>query len=312
MERDISAGKGALRVEKIAGYMTEVIELHSEVQSLQIVFIPGNPGVVPFYQTYLGALFQQFDGKASITAISHTAHTEKDWNNGQLFSLEEQIDHKIQFIKSRFSDLRVPLFLVGHSIGAYISLCVFKALPDKVQHVIGLYPFLSINTKSSYQSLLRWFSGKHMFRETLSHIAGFVGRLPECVSKKLLTMMIGHGCDPVSVDVAHRYMLQFPVVQNFTYMGMTEFKTLQRNPDWAFLKRRQDQISLLFGDDDHWGPLTLFEEVSMEIPALDAGIEKEGHLHAFCCTEAGSRWVATYSATVILKALSVCASISQT
>lgn len=299
----MSTSKVTLRVERINGHMTELMEFHAESPKLRVVLIPGNPGVVSFYQSYLQALSHLFDGKANITAISHIAHTAKDWDKGKLFSLEEQIEHKVQFIENQGSDPKVPLLLVGHSIGAHIALCVFKKLPDKVQYVVGVYPFLGINKRSSFQSLLRWFSRQGLLCEALSYFAGFVAQLPKFMSRGLVSGIIGRGWSPVSVNVACQYLLQYSVVRNFSYMGMTEFRKLQTYPDWAFLREKQDQISFLFGVDDHWGPLTLFEEVCKEAPDLDVEIEREGHDHAFCCTEAGSSWVAAYCARTIMKVL---------
>lgn len=37
---------------------------------------------------------------------------------------------------------------------------------------------------------------------------------------------------------------------------------LSEEPDWTFMREKHKQISFLFGDDDHWGPLTLFEQVN--------------------------------------------------
>jgi hypothetical protein len=33
-------------------------------------------------------------------------------------------------------------------------------------------------------------------------------------------------------------------------------------PDWAFMRENHEKIAFLFGVDDHWGPLQMFEEVS--------------------------------------------------
>lgn len=40
-------------------------------------------------------------------------------------------------------------------------------------------------------------------------------------------------------------------------------------------------------------------QISTRLPKLDVAIEREGHLHAFCCTVAGSDWVASHTATTI-------------
>lgn len=38
---------------------------------------------------------------------------------------------------------------------------------------------------------------------------------------------------------------------------------LSEEPDWMFMRGRHNQISLLFGIDDHWGPLSHSEEVNV-------------------------------------------------
>lgn len=37
---------------------------------------------------------------------------------------------------------------------------------------------------------------------------------------------------------------------------------LAAEPDWEFMRENQSKLAFLFGIDDHWGPLHLFEEVS--------------------------------------------------
>lgn len=82
-------------------------------------------------------------------------------------------------------------------------------------------------------------------------------------------------------------------------MAMTEFKQLSEVSDWAFLRGNREKIAFLFGVDDHWGPLQMIEEISKKIPEITLAIEREGHSHSFCCTEAGSVWVAEHIASLI-------------
>lgn len=296
-------GNASMRLERINGHMTELLEINVEAPKLRVVFFPGNPGIISFYKIYLEALSQRFNGRARIIGVSQMGQLAKDWSNGKLYSLEEQIEHKVHFVQSYDVEKQLPLFVVGHSIGAYMAMCVFKSLPDKVNHVVGLYPFLATNEGSSFQSFLKW-SLRHAFLcEALSYFAAFVGKWPKGLSKGLLKAVLGRGWSPVTLNVAYQYLLQYSLVRNVTYMGMTEFKKMHAHPDWDFLKQRQDDICLLFGVDDHWGPLTLFEEITRQVPDLDVEIESEGHSHAFCCTEEGSRWVASFCAEKIKKVL---------
>ncbi|KAH1195428.1 hypothetical protein AAZX31_19G184900 [Glycine max] len=70
-------------------------------------------------------------------------------------------------------------------------------------------------------------------------------------------------------------------------------------PDWTFMREREAQKAFLFGVDDHWGPLHLLEEISKQVPGMAISIERENHTHGFCCTEAGSLWVAQHVVNLI-------------
>lgn len=203
-ETDRNKLHAKLRLHNVYGHMTEILELHAEKPSLQVLFIPGNPGIVAFYKDYVETVYELLERKASVTAIGHIAHTLEDLENGRLFSLQEQISHKIEYIKEEVLPLHIPILL-------------------------------------------------------------------------------------------------YSMVRNFTFMGMTEFKKLQENLDWAFIKDHENQMAFIFGVDDHWGPLSLFEEVSKNAPGVNLTIEKEGHTHAFCCTKTGSAWVANHTVDVIKK-----------
>uniref|UniRef100_A0A5B7AYN1 Lipid droplet-associated hydrolase n=1 Tax=Davidia involucrata TaxID=16924 RepID=A0A5B7AYN1_DAVIN len=121
-----------LRLCNVSGYKTDLLEICAEDPTLHVLFIPGNPGVVSFYTDFLESLFELLGGTASVTAIGHISHTEKDWEHGRLFSLQEQIDHKMDFIQSELQNIAIPILLVGHSIGSYISIEMFRRSPEKV------------------------------------------------------------------------------------------------------------------------------------------------------------------------------------
>uniref|UniRef100_A0A0D6QZ95 Lipid droplet-associated hydrolase n=1 Tax=Araucaria cunninghamii TaxID=56994 RepID=A0A0D6QZ95_ARACU len=271
-----------LHLHKIAGHMTEILEFQAENPSFHVLFIPGNPGIVSFYQGYLERVYELLDRKASITAIGHIAHTSKDWEDGRLFSLKEQINHKVEFIKEELLPQDIPILLAGHSIGAYISLEIFKFLPEKVSYMIGMYPFLTLNRESQWQSLLTKSAKSPIISAGVSSFAGLLGLFPAWFHRGLLKYLLGRSWSSDAVHVACTYLLR-----------------LQENPDWIFIREKQNQIAFLFGIDDHWGPLSLFEEISQNAPVVKLTIEKEAHMHAFCCTKAGSAWVANHTADLI-------------
>ncbi|KAI5674421.1 hypothetical protein M9H77_14785 [Catharanthus roseus] len=293
------------RICSVAGYKTDLLEIHAQNPAFHVLLIPGNPGFISFYTDFLESLYELLGGNASVTGIAHVSHTQKNWEQGKLFSLQEQIDHKMSFIEQELKEVEVPILLVGHSIGAYISLEMLRRSQGKVTYCFCLYPFLAVNTNSSTQSIIRKLAMSHILCNIVSSIVALFGILPVWVSKFLVKESLGKAWSSSAVDCLCTQVLQYHAMRNVLFMAMTEFKELSETPDWAFMRENKSLISFLFGLDDHWGPLHMLEEISKQVPDALIAVEEEGHSHSFCCTEAGSSWVAQHVATLIKNHLSI-------
>ncbi|XP_045795881.1 lipid droplet-associated hydrolase isoform X2 [Trifolium pratense] len=270
------------RLCKLSNYTSEILEIQADAPSLHVLVVPGNPGVILFYKDFVEFLYELLGGTASITAIGQVSHSRKDLEHGRLFSLQEQIDHKIDFIKEELQDIKIPIILVGHSIGSYTSIEMFKKSPEKVKYCIGLYPFLTLNPHSITQSIIGKIAQSQILAAALSYLIASLGLLPVKALTFIVRKSLGKSWSANAVEAACSHLSQ-----------------LAETPDWAFLRERKDQCAFLFGDDDHWGPLQLHEEISKQVPGIPLFIERENHTHGFSCTEAGSLWVAQHVANLI-------------
>ncbi|WZZ62546.1 hypothetical protein YC2023_062653 [Brassica napus] len=244
--------------------MTEIMEIQAEDPKFHVLFIPGNPGVVPFYKDFLESLYEFLDGNASITAIGQISQTTKDWEPGRLFSLQEQIDHKVGFIRQDMEGVKVPIILVAHSIGSYISLDILRKFSEKVVYCIGLYPFLTLNKQSTKQSLIGKLAASSVLSATASFLIASLRLLPVWAARRLVSNSLGASWSDTAVQATCTHLRQYHTMRNVLYMAMTEFR-----------------------------------EISKQAPGTSLSIEREGHTHAFCCTVAGSVWVAQHVATLI-------------
>uniref|UniRef100_A0A915E9T8 Lipid droplet-associated hydrolase n=1 Tax=Ditylenchus dipsaci TaxID=166011 RepID=A0A915E9T8_9BILA len=110
------------------------------------LLIPGNPGNDLFYENFGQQFVQEISkkqtGSATIYTISHLNHAPKDkgcsTTQQELFNLSEQIEHKLDFCREHLSENR-SLYLVGHSIGAYICLRMLDQLKKEGWTVSGCY-----------------------------------------------------------------------------------------------------------------------------------------------------------------------------
>ncbi|KAK1429263.1 hypothetical protein QVD17_11469 [Tagetes erecta] len=293
----------SFRLCNVSGRKSEVVEIHAKNPKLHLLFVPGNPGVISFYTDFLESLYEQMGEAASITAIGHISHSEKDWEQGKVFTLKEQTDHKINFIHQELQDLEVPLVLVGHSVGSFISLEIFRRIPDKVAYVISLYPFLAVDPKSQQQYIIKKISRSRLLINLISATVALLGYLPISASRFIAKISLGKSWSTTAIDALCKSVLKYHTMCNVLYMAMTEFEELVKVPDWEFMREQRNRIAFLYGDDDHWGPLYMHDEVVKQVPDVVVEVEREGHTHSFSCTMAGSIWVARHVATLINKTI---------
>ncbi|XVF55818.1 hypothetical protein PTKIN_Ptkin06aG0067300 [Pterospermum kingtungense] len=211
-----------LRLCNVSGCMTEILEIHADHPSIHVVFVPGNPGVITFYKEFVESLFEFLGGTASVSAVGSAGQTEKNWDHGKLYSLPEQIDHKIEFIKAQ--NIEVPLVLVGHSIGAYISLEMLRRLQKKAVYCIGLYPFLALNLQSKKQSTIVKVATSRVLSTTLSFLAASLGFLPTKLLRLISKLSYGKSWSNTAVEAACSHLSQYHVIRNVLFMAMTEFR----------------------------------------------------------------------------------------
>ncbi|PPD94856.1 hypothetical protein GOBAR_DD08120 [Gossypium barbadense] len=318
-----------LRLCSVSGCMTEILEIRADRPSFHVVFVPGNPGVITFYKEFVESLFKSLGGMASVSAVGASGHTEK-----------------IEFIKVQ--NIEAPLVLVGHSIGSYIALEMLRRLPEKAMYCIGLYPFLALNLQSKKQAVIVKVIMSRVLSTMVTLFVASLSLLPRQVLRLISELSNGKSWSNTAHEACCSHLPQYHTIRNVLYMARTEFIKLSETPDWEFMRENQEKISFLYGIDDHWGPLQMFEEVesnslflkscisgsdpqnplllenrkrpstrdgasdrkvvitvtiknmvSRQASGIALSIEREGHTHGFCCTEAGSIWVARHVASLI-------------
>ncbi|KAM4724627.1 lipid droplet-associated hydrolase isoform 3-T4 [Anableps anableps] len=136
-----------------SGAATQVLKVGSSHlpsgEDVLLLIIPGNPGVVGFYQTFMQTLHGMLG--YPVWAVSHAGHCAPPDSmdmvedaaaaaRRDVFGLDGQVRHKLAFLQNH-----VPrgtrLVLLGHSIGCYMILEMMKRDPElKVLKAVMLFP----------------------------------------------------------------------------------------------------------------------------------------------------------------------------
>lgn len=126
--------------------------------ALQILIIPGNPGLGSYYIPFMHALQQHMDVPCALRCLSHVGQDIPSMGNPG-YSLADQIQHKVAFMRQHMTvgPHASPIVVMGHSIGAHMAVHAVHALESEsvtktnIASVIGLFPFFMADPTSSTQ-----------------------------------------------------------------------------------------------------------------------------------------------------------------
>ncbi|CUS21870.1 LAQU0S04e02674g1_1 [Lachancea quebecensis] len=83
------------------------------------VFIPGNPGLIEYYVPFLQQIHEK-NPDWEILGISHAGMNSRNDISCPVYTLQEQINHKIDVINS-YAREHKKITIMGHSVGAFIA-----------------------------------------------------------------------------------------------------------------------------------------------------------------------------------------------
>ncbi|GLI62525.1 hypothetical protein VaNZ11_005183 [Volvox africanus] len=109
----------------VGGIITELWGINASAGKprLQVVVFPGNPGSAEYFKPFMLAVHRQLQGHADVLAVTHAGHDPETSHGGRLWDLQQQISHKVAFLREHvLLPGRPPVLLVGHSIGANMMI----------------------------------------------------------------------------------------------------------------------------------------------------------------------------------------------
>lgn len=251
-------------------YPTSILNLKpSDVERIQserplFIWIPGNPGLLEYYEELLQLIHKQ-NPEWEILGISHAGmspdYVSRGGRDNKIYSLEEQIEHKIQVINNFTSPSR-PLIIMGHSVGAYIAqrIVLSKELVGRVIKLGMLTPtIVDIHTSEKgiiFTKAFHWVKSLPQIAAWGTHFL-FNRVIPKLFIRPILSLVMG--CHRDSKAVIASSLL----IQNSDFvlqaLGLATYEMDAIRGDWDFQKQLLDychtrdiNIWLLFSNSDHW------------------------------------------------------------
>ncbi|XP_017290324.1 lipid droplet-associated hydrolase [Kryptolebias marmoratus] len=252
------------------------------------LIIPGNPGVVGFYKTFMQTLHRS-SGRP-VWAVSHAGHcappdsmdmvddaaaAERD----DVFGLNGQIEHKLAFLRKRVPR-ETGLVLVGHSIGCYIILEMMKRDPElKVLKAVMLFPTIERMAQTPQGKVMTPVLCQMRY---LAYLPVFLLSLLPGRLRAFLIQLAFSGVPSLDRCVVPPCveLLSGDCGANSMYLGGQEMKKVVER-DNLTIKKNLDKLIFYYGATDHWCPVSFFHDIKQDFPHGDFRLCERGFRHAF-------------------------------
>ncbi|KNC34320.1 hypothetical protein FF38_05989 [Lucilia cuprina] len=267
------------------GWIEESMEDVKEVA----ICITGNPGLPGFYTEFCGELHKRLDEKMPVWVIGHLGHDDPPESslrevpqlkgNEEIFDLEGQIRHKIEFIE-KYVPSGVKIHLMGHSIGAWMILQMLQndSVRKRVKKCYLLFPTVERMIESSNG----WIFTKIAL--PLYSVFGFLitlfNRLPELLRIFLIQIYFWFSNIPnYFIGTALKYT-KASVCEKVVFLAedeMARVRGLQKDIVRAYL----DLLKFYYGTTDGWVPVKYYNQIKEQFPEIDAVLDTKKIDHAF-------------------------------
>ncbi|KAL5016404.1 hypothetical protein ScPMuIL_005993 [Solemya velum] len=254
---------------------------HNRGQVL-ILIIPGNPGIIGYYQRFMEVLYRCGDERVPVWGLSHAGHVTTP-NTGQylesdFYTLEGQIKHKLSFVEENVPG-DVKLVLVGHSIGCYIILKMLEKLDShRVLRCFLLFPTIERMAASPKGQvsvpLLKYFRWLSIL---LSYLASYFS--PHVQYRMILWYFQGRPVAECAYNASMNLFDPF-CVRNIMNMANEEMKEVTEL-NTKLVSDYMSKLSFYYGLEDSWCPRDYYHGMKEQFPHADIQLCEKGLEHAF-------------------------------
>jgi len=245
----------------------------------QVIFlVPGNPGVIGFYETTMRWLYE--DTKIPIIGLGHPGLSNKLLTgvSGPM-TIRKQVLHKLDFIENIIPK-DVEIILIGHSIGAFMTMEIMKGIQDRdrIRHNILLMPAIHDLGGSIGAKFLRVF---YFLRFFVYLGVFFLWLLPE----KLIYRMVRGICSIFVKELdepsMHAFMQLRSIRATCNSLSLADDELDQvTDRDDLLIRHNLSRFSFVYIAFDEWVPARQRDDLLENHPEADVTVV-EGVVHAF-------------------------------
>ncbi|VEN36580.1 unnamed protein product [Callosobruchus maculatus] len=251
-----------------------------------VVFITGNPGINGFYKEFVETVHRKLGRTAWM--IGHAGHNHPPEGSGktipklskdnkELFGLEGQIQHKIDFFKN-YVPKRARVHLIGHSIGSYLIVRILEhpAVKPKVIDVNLLFPTIEHFALSTNGQFLSYYVPRITW--LIIAITWIFTCLPYLIQNLFLSIFfVLSGISASQHRENVRECLDPEKLRKVYFLASECLKNVKERNDKVF-KENSDKISICYGIHDGFTDNVDPRIVSESVPGLRVHVWSYDHV----------------------------------
>ncbi|XP_061401661.1 lipid droplet-associated hydrolase-like [Musca vetustissima] len=273
------------RIITYGGWVEESMDDVREVA----ICITGNPGLPGFYGEFCETLHERLEKKMPVWVIGHAGHDDPPENslrevpqlkgNEELFDLDGQIRHKIEFIE-KYVPENVKIHLMGHSIGAWMVLQLLRneSIRKRIKKCYLLFPTI----ERMIESPNGWTFTK--IGLPLYSVFGFLIALLNRLPKLLLVLLVQIYFWFSSIPSNHLNnvlgYIKATVTEKVVFLAEDEMARvcgLQKD----IIRNNMPLLKLYYGTTDGWVPVKYYNQLKEQFPDIDAQLDTKKIDHSF-------------------------------
>ena len=217
--------------------------------AVHVFIIPGNPGIVGYYDDLAKRLK---DNNVKVDVLRYNSFS--DSLSEKLFSIEDEFaDKREQILK--LINPRDRNILVGHSIGGWISLRLMQEID--FESCILVFPFLKKDF--SYKQL--GINIALRYREPVVRLYDNIRK--NWLGNVLLTKVVNSiDMSYAANKVTREWFLDGNAARKCLNLAKTEFDTLKYTFDFDIMEKVKDRLVFYYCNDDMWAPINDYNIIS--------------------------------------------------
>jgi len=280
-----------VNINNILSWVSYINPIENESEYV-IIFIPGNPGIIEFYDRFLEEIYKRC--QIPVFGLSYPGHNSsqtalvrrvckalyKESRCNCVFTLEEQIQHKLDFI-DQYIDSNKKVILLAHSLGSYITLNVIERMKitNQLTHVVLMFPVFERTMESDIgaKSVGRV---KLLFTPML-----MVNMIPKSVTTSVVDFIAKKrdlsGEDKHSLSTAIHSIVDPNTLRNIHQIAddLSKIGILDNLKD--VIESNVKNITFYYGAHDGWTPNHFIEDMRKRFPSADIQKDTNNIGHAF-------------------------------